>query len=929
MDSDPPLQKGRRYLEAGDLVSAKEEFEKALEQDPNNAENYNSLGLVALRANRLDPEAANSFRQAIKRNPNESAYPFNLGLTFVRLNRIEEASVQFKKSLEVNPQYGPARWGLANVYFTQRRWADSKQEYLKLYASSREDPELNNQLGRIALAEGQNDIAEGYFRVAIQHAPKDSAWIYFGNLGLALKNQAKHKEAAAAFGDSLAAKPDEPYTLVNLGECFFSLGRFKEAKEKFLDALNRSPNNDQIENWLGRIGLATGNLDDAEVMFRNAAAHGPKEPAYPTNLALARMRKGLSAEAERLLKDVIGDYPDYYPAQVDLGTLYFEQNAFEKAKAEFDAVLPKARDNAAASGGILNWLGRVSLGLGRLDEAMESFLGAVAANPKEAVYQVNLAFTYTKQGKIDKAKESYRQVLALESGNALARMGLGSISFDEGDLTAAEDEFSKALPQAEGNPDLHTWLGRIELARGQRERERQSKDAFYAKAEKSYLRALELNRNSYVAQSGLGSVYFEQKEYAKARAQFALALKDNPDDPESHHWLARVAIALEDSRLAEKEFGRSIELDPKGKLPSSRLFLGSLLLRQERYKEAQERLDELVRIDPDNEDGYYELGRLYFRQKKFNEALDYQTKACGLNPGRLRGEREISLTLIELERFEDVERRLHALMARREVREGARISETVRSVNQTLANLYYRWGKAAGDTLFFDSGLEALDLARNATRADDLRGLGEIHCMRGILNCHRKQYATAQGDFERSIKYFLLESTRPGGGGPDPTYYVAVRNLDRLHESFALVGGIDPIWLKRLSISLAILSAAQLVLLWCLFLAHWSGISPKMFATLNPVFFGMILLSLLLPQLSKFKLGGITAEVAKPEQIQGFKTDWELPRPEGFGHDAPAARSGALPEAERVHPQGFEIAEKAHRAPDGKIGGASQSGAKS
>jgi hypothetical protein len=390
-----------------------------------------------------------------------------------------------------------------------------------------------------------------------------------------------------------------------------------------------------------------------------------------------------------------------------------------------------------------------------------------------------------------------------------------------------------------------------------------------------------------------------------------------------------VAIALEDSRLAEKEFGRSIELDPKGKLPSSRLFLGSLLLRQERYKEAQERLDELVRIDPDNEDGYYELGRLYFRQKKFNEALDYQTKACGLNPGRLRGEREISLTLIELERFEDVERRLHALMARREVREGARISETVRSVNQTLANLYYRWGKAAGDTLFFDSGLEALDLARNATRADDLRGLGEIHCMRGILNCHRKQYATAQGDFERSIKYFLLESTRPGGGGPDPTYYVAVRNLDRLHESFALVGGIDPIWLKRLSISLAILSAAQLVLLWCLFLAHWSGISPKMFATLNPVFFGMILLSLLLPQLSKFKLGGITAEVAKPEQIQGFKTDWELPRPEGFGHDAPAARSGALPEAERVHPQGFEIAEKAHRAPDGKIGGASQSGAKS
>jgi tetratricopeptide (TPR) repeat protein len=887
MDPESPLVKGRRLLEAGDYPGARAEFEKALAEDPTNAENYNSLGLVALREGKLTPDAEGYFRKAIAANSSDSAYTFNLGLTLLRQNRMDDAEVQFRQSQQQNPDYLPAHWGLANVFFNQRKWAESRQEYERIYAEAKTDSEINNQLGRIALAEGKNEAAEAYFRTAWANGESD--WTYPCNLGLALKNQGRFADAVEAFTKSLQIK-DEAYTRLGLAESLFNLGRHAEAKVEFERLLAADPANDQLENWLGRIGLATGNLEDAERLFRSAAERNKDEPAYPTNLALARLRQGDSADAERRLSEVVAAHPDYYPAQIDLGMLYFEQNAFDKAKIQFESALPKVKER---TGNVQNWLGRVSLALNDVGKAEGYFRAAADINPKEPAYPANLGLALTRERKVPEAKAVYQRALAIDTRYGLAHIGLGSIYFDEGDYEEAKVEFAKALDGDRKNPELHNWLGRVALAQANGTDDIEVKRAFYAEAETAYLAALGLDGTSYAARTGLGSVYFDQAQYRKAREEFAQALKGNPNDAEAHQWLARIALAEENYALAEMEFARCIELDPKQKLASARLFLGTLFSEQERYKEARACLEDAVKMDPRNAEGYYELGRLFFRQKKYLRALEHQTKANGMNPGRLREEREIALTLIELERFEAAEKRLRALIAPKRVSEAERRSEASRIVNQTLADLYFRWGKAVGDNQFYDAGLEALDRASDATKEEDRRVRGQILCMRGIINCHRKQYAAATRDFAKSVECFEAAHKGAGGSGFDPTYYVARRNQARLRESFALVSGIDPFTLKWLSISLAIFSALQLVLLWVLFLGRWTGLSPKLFATLNPVFFGMILLSLLLPQLSKFKLGGITAEVAKPEQIEGSKTDWEVPRPPDLGYEPRTLKAGA------------------------------------
>jgi len=63
-----------------------------------------------------DPAGAEqAFREAIQRDPREARYVYNLGLTLQRANRPDEAAVYFRKTLELNPQFTPARDRLREI----------------------------------------------------------------------------------------------------------------------------------------------------------------------------------------------------------------------------------------------------------------------------------------------------------------------------------------------------------------------------------------------------------------------------------------------------------------------------------------------------------------------------------------------------------------------------------------------------------------------------------------------------------------------------------------------------------------------------------------------------------------------------------------------------------------------------------------------
>jgi choline-sulfatase len=105
---------GELYRDEGRFPEALDAFRQAIARDPNDAPQWNSVGMILGAGGDL-AEAEHAFRQAVDRDPGESRYTYNLGLTLEREQRTSDAKKYFLKTLELNPQFTPAREKLRSL----------------------------------------------------------------------------------------------------------------------------------------------------------------------------------------------------------------------------------------------------------------------------------------------------------------------------------------------------------------------------------------------------------------------------------------------------------------------------------------------------------------------------------------------------------------------------------------------------------------------------------------------------------------------------------------------------------------------------------------------------------------------------------------------------------------------------------------------
>jgi len=108
---------GELYRDSGAFPQAAGAFRSAIERDPGEASQWNSLGMILGAGGELG-EAERAFREAIQRDPREARYAYNLGLTLQREHRAAEAARLFRKTLELDPRFAAARDRLSEL---QRR----------------------------------------------------------------------------------------------------------------------------------------------------------------------------------------------------------------------------------------------------------------------------------------------------------------------------------------------------------------------------------------------------------------------------------------------------------------------------------------------------------------------------------------------------------------------------------------------------------------------------------------------------------------------------------------------------------------------------------------------------------------------------------------------------------------------------------------
>jgi tetratricopeptide (TPR) repeat protein len=165
---------------------------------------YNNLGTM-LTLQGKTPEAIAQFRRAIEINPDYTDAYYNLGNVLASQGRLAEAIKHFQKAVDLNPDYAEAHYNLGVALGMLGRLDEAVRQYRKAIKIKPDNARAHYNLADIFFAQGQwNEAIEQYQR-ALKQMP-DSVHAHY-QLGLALQNQGRFAAAIAQFQKVLELDP--------------------------------------------------------------------------------------------------------------------------------------------------------------------------------------------------------------------------------------------------------------------------------------------------------------------------------------------------------------------------------------------------------------------------------------------------------------------------------------------------------------------------------------------------------------------------------------------------------------------------------------------------------------------------------------------------------------------------------------------------
>ncbi|HEY6821237.1 MAG TPA: tetratricopeptide repeat protein [Burkholderiales bacterium] len=170
----PRVSAGYAAYGAGDLNTAREEYQQVLRDEPANRDALLGLAAVELRSGR--PEAAEAaylrVLQSDPRDPHAEA-----ALISLRGARLDPVAVEsrIKSLLATDPGAHELHFALGNQFAQQGRWAEAQQQYFKAFSAEPENADFAYNLAVSLDHIGQPKLALDYYRRALALAPKAGA----------------------------------------------------------------------------------------------------------------------------------------------------------------------------------------------------------------------------------------------------------------------------------------------------------------------------------------------------------------------------------------------------------------------------------------------------------------------------------------------------------------------------------------------------------------------------------------------------------------------------------------------------------------------------------------------------------------------------------------------------------------------------------
>jgi serine/threonine-protein kinase len=542
----------------------------------NEASKYYMRGELLYNKGKLE-EALVEYRKSIELQPDSVQYWDNLAEVLYQLNQFEEAVSAYEVVLRLKPGYAIAYHSLGDALWSLEQVDRAMEAYQEAIRLEPDYAEAYDDLGDCLRNKGRLDEAIAVYHKALALQP-DLASAHNG-LGNALRGKGQLDEAIAECHKAARLKPEEATYHKDLGYSLGRKGRLDEALAAHQKALELRPGLASAHNGLGDTLADKGRLDEAIAEYQKAIRLAPREPVYSKDLAVAFRKKGLLDEAIQQCRQALrlkAIYPEGHnelaidlelKGQLDEAIDEYRQairlkpesaichtslaNCLRKKgrRAEALAACREALRLAPDYAEAHNGLGNLLDDLMQLDEAIAEYNKAVRLKPTEAVYHSNLGLSLRRKGRLDEAIAACRKAITLRPDYAEAHNALALALDGKNRLDEAIPEYRQATRLKPTEAIFHNNLGMDLRKQGQLD-----------EAMKEFRAAIRLKPELADGHNGIGNVLLERGDFAGAARAYRQAIQLKPDLPVYHSNLGHALLRLGEYAPARECWARALQL---------------------------------------------------------------------------------------------------------------------------------------------------------------------------------------------------------------------------------------------------------------------------------------------------------------------------------------------------------------------------------
>jgi tetratricopeptide (TPR) repeat protein len=533
------------YVKNGRLQDAEHACWSAVATDPKNLGARENLVQIILKQGD-QARAEQVLRQASNDLADNAVGVRLLADYYARTGQLDKAKAEFASLAQKYPKNLSVQEGYVRTLLEVKDFATAQNVVNELMKKNSKDPQVAVLNGVVLFNNGKLNDAINALQKAASDAPKD-AFIQFW-LGKVALAKGDNGLAQKSFTQAAQLNPpglDSQEELARLATIRGDMSQLSEVAEKTIAAAPRFPGG---YIWRAMVETARNSPDKAEADLKTAISNAPKSSQPYLMLGSIRYSQKRFPEGTALLEQALQNDPNSVAALSSLVHYDLYQKQPAKALARLNAQIAKSPKNS----GFYDLLAQFQIETKDFDQAAATARKAIDLNPDDSEAVTIYSKLQVKNGQTANAIAVWEQWIKSHPGNADILAVLGALEESRGNRPKAEDYYKKALQFKPEQPVAANNLAYIMLENGE------NVDVALTLAQT----ARRILPDSPSSADTLAWAYYYKGTYGFARDLLEDAVKKQSDDPIMEYHLGMVYGKLKDKSNAAVHLKKAIALSP-------------------------------------------------------------------------------------------------------------------------------------------------------------------------------------------------------------------------------------------------------------------------------------------------------------------------------------------------------------------------------